>query len=933
LELLRRVRGAVLAAFDHQDVPFERVVEAVNPTRSAARHPLFQLMLSHGQQSGDLEPITTGTAKFDLAVNLSESADSMAGLIEYRTDLFEADTVAVLAERLVRVLSAAVDDPERPVSTLDVLSAVERHCVLVAWNGTDRVVDRVSLPVLFERQVVRDPGAVAVVAEGVEVSYGELNARANQLARWLVARGVGPELVVGVSLPRSVDWVVAMLGVMKAGGAYLPLDPDYPAERLALVVDDARPCLVLTELPALYGLPEGNLDVPVGVDSAAWVIYTSGSTGRPKGVVVSHSGVASLVAVFNETVPSGPGDRVLQFASPSFDVVFAELAQSLLSGATWVVVPAEQRAGEGLAEFAAEHKLTHLTIPPSVLATVPYLSDGVSLVIGTEEVPADLVSRWAADRIMVNAYGPTEVTVNSTFWRCDPGWQAGRLPIGRPDLNTRAFVLDSALRPVPPGVVGELYLAGDGLARGYLNQSALTAMRFVANPFGVPGERMYRTGDLVRWRDNGILDFLGRADQQVKIRGFRIEPGEIEAVLCQHPEVDKAVVVERDQRLVAYVVPGADGLRSWCAARLPDYLVPSAYVTLDELPTLPNGKLDRAALPTPKHTAAGRPPRDVREQLLAQLFADILGLPEVGIDDNFFELGGHSLLLVRLRERIRDTLGHRLTVAELFVHPTVAALADRLDAEPAAGQDRAAMRMLLPLRRTGDRPPLFCVHALFGLAWPYAALTRHLDADRPIYGLQARGLAEPVALPASLAEMAAEYVEQIRTVQAHGPYHLLGWSFGGLVAHTMATQLREQGETVDLLALLDSYPLDASERAAVDPADEHDAREFLAGLGGAAAVEPDTVAAVLAVANNAGRLMRTATPRRFDGDVLFFTAVADKSGTTLSHRRWEPLVAGAIENHALDCGHLDVTEPEHVAAWAAILADKLQKGRRNDQSL
>ena len=602
-ELLDRVRQSDLAAFDHADVPFEQVVEAVNPARSAARHPLFQVMLAYGYavdgpeldglQVGPVE-VSTGTAKFDLALNVVERADGggLDGVVEYSTDLFDHGTVAGLVERYVRLLASAVADPRRRLRELDLLSGSERRQLLVEWNATHRALEPAPLPVLFERQVAWDPEAPAVRAGEVELSYRELNARANQIARLLLARGVGPESVVGVALPRSPAWVAVMLGVMKAGAAYLPLDPDYPPARLSMVVHDAAPAYVVTirdigdelalalpdvawlvlDEPAteteLDGLADSDVVdadrlVPLRVGNAAWVIYTSGSTGRPKGVVVSHTGVASLVAVFNERVPSGPGDRVLQFASPSFDVTFAELALSLLSGATWVMVPAERRAGAELAAFANEHRLTHLVIPPSVVASIPAeaaLPAGASLVVGTEEVPSGLVARWAAGRVMVNAYGPTEVTVNSTLWPCDWQWSGSRLPIGGPDVNTQAYVLDAGLRLVPSGVVGELYLAGDGLARGYAGKPGLTAERFVANPFGAAGSRLYRTGDLARWRRDGTLDFLGRVDQQVKIRGFRIEPAEIEAVLKRQPGVDAAVVVAREDQpgtrsLVAYVVP------------------------------------------------------------------------------------------------------------------------------------------------------------------------------------------------------------------------------------------------------------------------------------------------------------------------------------------------------------------------------------------
>ncbi|MEQ4205501.1 amino acid adenylation domain-containing protein [Actinopolymorpha sp. B9G3] len=930
----------------------------------------------------------------------------------FRTDAFDEDRVERIATQLLCVLAGMVEEPDRPVSTLELMSPPERQRVLVGWNATEVGVRSATLAELFECQVCRDPGALAVLDAGGGLSFGEVDGRANRLARLLIRRGVGPESVVGVLLPRSASWLVGLLAVVKAGGVYLPLDPSYPVERLAFVVGDAVPLVVVTDAETfgrwgselagvewvvgddeqtvveLGGLSSVRVDdvervSPSRLGNAAWVIYTSGSSGRPKGVVVSHAGVASLVATFNRVVPSGSGDRVLQFASPGFDVTFAELSLAILSGAGLVVAPEDARAGVALAEFAVKHGLTHLVVPPSVLATVPEgveFPGSASLVVGTEEVPAGLAGRWAAGRVMVNAYGPTEVTVNSTLWRCDPSWSGSRLPIGSPDANTRAYVLDPGLRPVPVGVAGELYLAGDGLARGYLGRPGLTAERFVACPFGGPGERMYRTGDLVAWQADGSLDFLGRVDDQVKVRGFRIEPGEIEAVLLRHPAIARAAVVVRetstdggvmaDRRLVAYLVPSDDDvpdtarLRAHLAADLPDYMVPSAFVILDELPLLPNGKLDRPALralPAPEAsttTGGGRSPRNPREELLADLFADVLDLPTLGIDDNFFHHGGHSLLLVVLQNRIRKALGRRVPIPDLFAHPTVALLAEYLDQAAlvdATGRSAPALRTLLPLRESASPtvPPLFCVHALFGLAWPFAGLLRHLDDERPVFGLQARGLADPgTVMPATIDEMAADYVGLIRTVQPEGPYHLLGWSFGGLVAHTMATQLRTQGADVAFLGLVDAYPLEEAERAAGDLDAEQDALAFLSRLAGlasdgpldrttvlrsltavdsdgtasgpAAALDSTILSAVVDVATHASTLMRKATHEVVDGDILFVAATADKAGTTLTPRRWEAYVSGRIDTYDVACLHTELTDPGPLAAWAPIVDARLR---------
>ncbi|MEU1823300.1 amino acid adenylation domain-containing protein [Streptomyces abikoensis] len=779
-DLLARVRETDLAAYAHQDLPFERLVDALAPARGLAHHPLFQVMLAlQNAPQGAPElpglavtelPWATGACRFDLSVSLTERHGpdrrplGVDGVAEYSTDLFDREGVERIVRRFVRLLEAVTAEPGRRLGALDVLLPGERAELLARAGDPGEDVPPRTLPELFEEQARRTPEATAVLFDDGEgtvrtLTYRELNARANRLARQLLERGAGPEGTVAIALPREPDAVVATLAVLKAGAAYLPLDPGYPEARLRLMLDDAAPRLLLTDLATSLALPgapdlprivldreetrravaahwDGDVtdaERPRPLDSAspAYVIHTSGSTGRPKGVVVTHSGFTGVVRAQIRRFGVTAESRVLQFASHSFDGVVWELCGALLTGATLVMAPAGVTApGPGLTSLVRRHRVTHATLPPAALsvldpADMPSLT---SMIVSGEAASGETVRRWSAGRRFLNGYGPTETTVCATL--SAPLSGGGAPPIGRPTVGARAYVLDRALRLVPPGVPGELHIAGAGLARGYLGRPGLTAERFVADPFGEPGGRMYRTGDLARWNRDGQLEFIGRADGQIKLRGFRVEPGEIEAALGTHPQVAQAVVVaRRDDRagtyLTAYVVPAGDApapdgaaLRAHAAALLPGHMVPSAVLVLDALPVTATGKVDRAALPAPDFGAlsAGREPRAPRERIVCELFAEVLGVPRVTLDDNFFVLGGHSLLATRVISGLRRRLGVELPVRALFEHQTVAALLTAVDgtaapgpaASPAPGPDLAAEAVLdagFTVGRRAERAP------------------------------------------------------------------------------------------------------------------------------------------------------------------------------------------------------------------------------------
>ncbi|MFI6151838.1 non-ribosomal peptide synthase/polyketide synthase, partial [Kitasatospora sp. NPDC051170] len=989
------LRGQLAALLEHEHAPLAVAQQA---SGIPGNTPLFTSILNYrhnAARSPEQAPddslagirvlFSRERTNYPLTVSVDDDGERL-GLTVEAVAPADPQLVGALLHTAIAGLATALEDsldgaPEPLLSAVDVLDAAGRRRMLEEWNDTDAPVPVATVPELFEAQVARDPGAVAVVGEDVVLSYGELDARANRLARFLAGRGAGPESLVGICMDRGADLMVALLAVLKAGAAYLPIDPGYPAERIGYMLEDARPGLVLATTAAARSLP-GSMGTPVAVVDApelaaelaglasgvvtdgervapllpwhpAYVIYTSGSTGRPKGVLVSHAGVASLVAGHARYLRVGPGCRVGQFASASFDTFGWEWFMALLLGASLVVVPQERRLGGELTAYLAEQDVTHVTLPPAVLATLDEKSidPGTVLIVAGEATTPEVMARWGRGREMFNSYGPTETTIDATLWRCDP--EAGEVAIGAPVLNTRVYVLDDRLAPVPPGAVGELYVAGAGLARGYLGRYGLTAERFVANPFGSPGERMYRTGDQARWTADGRLVFAGRADEQVKIRGFRIEPGEVRAVLVEHPEVDQAAVIARqdargETRLVAYVVPvdpegaeaagesGAGGLaevlRDHAGNRLPDYMVPTAVVLLDRLPLTVNGKLDRRALPEPVFAAgpaatAGPGAATALQSVMCEAFAEVLGLESVGVDDDFFRLGGHSLLAVALVGRLQAR-GVSISVRNLMAAPTVSALMERMGLSSV--QD--GLDVLLPIRAGGSRPPFFMLHSGAGLGWPYMPLARFVPEDIPLYALQARGVDGTGELAGSVREMAADYLDRIRSVQPSGPYHLLGWSFGGIVAHEMAVQLRAAGEEVAALVILDTYPSDpgfvppeavvAEEPEGRRPGSTLDhlvetlRREAGSVLG--AITEEEVLRLARVFENNIG-LKDGHDHGVFDGDALLVVAAEDRPEGAPTVARWAPYLSGTMAEVELACKHLDMVRPERLAeVWSAV---------------
>ena len=893
------------------------------------------------------------------------------------TDLYTQEELARYLTQLQQVLaqlgSASAD---AQLARIELVSPVESEA-LARFNATDHALDAsLLLPDLFAAQVIKTPEAIALVFEDTALTYAELDARSSQLARHLISLGAGPEVRIAIGLERSVELVVAILSVLKSGAAYVPLDPEYPIDRLSYMLANSAASLVITmrdlaerlttgavaagaqqvllddpavlgAIEALSSAPVTDADRPAALHSQnlAYLIYTSGSTGRPKAVAVTQAGLVHYLGWAQSSYAPASGRGTALNLSVSFDASVTQLYLPLLSGtALHLLRPGDEVQGlQDLLQGTTD--LSFIKMTPAVFAVLSgtlsseqMQSAAPVIVLGGEALDPLVCARWRAaapDARLVNEYGPTEAVVGCVVYEIDGG-EGGSIPIGTPIWNTQIHVLDAALRSVPIGVWGELYIAGAGLARGYVNRSALTAERFIASPFSSDGARMYRSGDLARWTNAGILEFGGRVDEQVKIRGFRIEPGEIAAALSSIEGVAQAAVVVREvageRRLIAYLTPQAAGsipeasaLRQRLSQSLPEYMIPSAFMTIDALPLTSSGKLDRRALPSPEISgdSAYVPPETASEILLCRLFAELTGAKEVSVDDNFFSLGGHSLLAMRLVTQLREALGISLPLRSVFEASTARTLAARLDAVLGGGY-----KPLLVLRATGAGAALFCVHHGGGWGLEYRSLLPYLDVDTPVYSLQAQGVEDVAAFHASVEEMAACYIESIREIQPHGPYRLLGWSFGGTVAHEMARQWEAQGESVALLVIMDtmfesiagSEGEDAAGASIATDESAYQARQELARLGrvDVHALEVPMLQRMIAFLKHVKRLVSLRALYRVRAPILYFRAAGNEISL---YEQLARVTAGAIEIIDIDAAHGEMLNPES----AVIIAEHLNR--------
>ena len=986
-DLLKRMHEVVDGALGHQGVPFETVVRELRLERDMSRHPVFQILLTLTEKSvGPFEPGVTlleldrPAGQFDLSIDFAEEAEDLEARFSFNTDLFDSGTITRMMEHFRILLEAAATDPDARISTMPLLSEAERQQLLVEWNDTAVEYPRdIPLHKLIEEQVEKNPDSIALIYESEQLSYQQLNGRANQLAHYLQQNGVGPDVLVAVCAERSLELVIALLATMKAGGAYVPFDPEYPKDRLEAMLQDASPRVMLTQSHLLDRLPAGaerifcldrdwpllqsestqNPSATVGGKNLAYAIYTSGSTGRPKGVPNVHEGIVNRLLWMQDMYQLTGKDRVLQKTPFSFDVSVWEFFWPLLTGATLVVArPGGHRDPAYLVNLIAEQKITTLHFVPSMLsifletAGLERCNSVRQVFASGEALPFELQQRFF-ERLRAelhNLYGPTEAAVDVTYWPCRPNSQQSIVPIGRPIANTQIYILDPQLQPVPIGVPGELHIGGIGLARGYLNRPDLTAEKFIHDPFSeMAGARLYKTGDLARFLADGNIEYIGRTDFQVKLRGLRIELGEIEAVLGECAGVLQAVVVVRedspgDKRLVAYLIAAtgpeldAEILRRELKNRLPEYMVPSRFVLVDKFPMTTSGKVDRKALPAPPQERGNATtmvtPRSETESKLASLFAGVLRLPSVGVTDNFFDLGGHSLLAGRLLAQVNQSMGKKIPLSALFRGATVESLARLIEHESDADRDSVVMEIQ---HGDGNRLPFFAVVPPGEESLGYAMLARHMGERQTVYKIQGNAPVTRGKRPYSPEEMQAltsEYIAAMRSVQPRGPYCLGGLCDGTHIAEQIVLKLEAEGDAVGLFAIFDTWVLQNSQNRWLWKVYYYGERlREMKKLSFA-----ERLASYKRVAGNKVQNLVGAKPVRTDWQETYwpesFTPTRFQAPVILFKRPKQPFYyindpemgwgarsKGGVEIHEVDFHHVEILREPHVRIFGTELAE------------